>query len=223
VWVNHLEGFCVAPFIEGCGTGAGLLIAIGAQNAFVLKQGILKNYVFITVLLCSCIDIILILLGIEGFGKFLVSNMTLLMISKWGGAAFLVYYGFRSFRAVFASRKLEMDVNFKRCNLKTTIVTTSVVCLLNPHVYLDTVVLLGSIGVQLPLPQRYFFAFGAIISSFAWFFTLGYGARFLIPFFKNPHAWKILDFIIGCIMWIIAISLIIYKPDCICGEGPVAE
>jgi len=211
-----LEGFCVAPFIEGCGTGAGLIIAIGAQNAFVLKQGILKNYVFITALLCSCIDALLILLGVGGFGKLLTSNMTLLMIAKWGGVAFLAYYGFRSFRAVFTSQKLELHGGFERPTLKVTLVTTVAVCLLNPHVYLDTVVLLGSIGAQFPFPERTYFTFGAMVTSFVWFFTIAYGARFLAPLFQSPRAWKILDFIIGCIMWAIALSLILWTQDCVC-------
>lgn len=211
-----MEGFCTAPFIEGCGTGAGLIIAIGAQNAFVLKQGILKNHVLITVLLCACIDALLINLGVAGFGSFLTSNMTLLLISKWGGVAFLAYYGFRSFRAVFTDQNLKMEGGFERPTLKMTLVTTVAVCLLNPHVYLDTVVLLGSIGAQFPYPERSFFAFGAMAVSFVWFFTLGFGARYLAPLFEKPIAWKILDFIIGCIMWLIALSLIFWTQDCVC-------
>jgi len=211
-----MEGFCTAPFIEGCGTGAGLIIAIGAQNAFVLKQGILKNHVFITALLCALIDAILIYLGVGGFGSFLTKNMTLLMIAKWGGVAFLTYYGFRSFKAVFTSQKLEMDEDFERPTLKITIMTTFAVCLLNPHVYLDTVILLGSIGAQFPYPERSFFAFGAMVVSFIWFFSLGYGARYLAPLFQKPIAWKVLDFIIGCIMWAIALSLILWTQDCVC-------
>src|SRR3990167_5479429 len=109
-----MDVFCLAPFMAGCGAGAGLIIAIGAQNAFVLKQGILKNYVFVTALLCSCIDALLILLGVGGFGKILTSNITLLTIAKWGGVAFLAYYGFRSFRAVFTSQKLKMNDGFER-------------------------------------------------------------------------------------------------------------
>jgi L-lysine exporter family protein LysE/ArgO len=211
-----MDGFCVAPFMEGCGTGAGLIIAIGAQNAFVLKQGILKNYVLLTVLMCAFTDAVLILLGVGGFGAILTSNKLLLSLAKWGGVAFLAYYGFRSFKAVFFTQKLELNEGFERPNLKTTILTTLAVCLLNPHVYLDTVVLLGSIGAQFPAHERSFFAIGAMSMSFVWFFALGYGARYLAPLFQKPIAWKILDFIIGCIMWAIALSLILWTQDCAC-------
>ncbi len=211
-----MESFCVAPFVEGCGTGAGLIIAIGAQNAFVLKQGILKNHVFITVFLCACLDALMIALGIGGLGSLLTSNITLLAIAKWGGVAFLTYYGFRSFRSVFKDQGLHLAQGFDRPDLRMSILTTVAVCLLNPHVYLDTVVLLGSIGAQFPYPERLFFGLGAILMSFIWFFALGYGARYLAPLFEKPKAWKVLDFLIGCVMWAIALSLVLWKQDCIC-------
>ena len=211
-----MEEFCVGPFIEGCGTGAGLIIAIGAQNAFVLKQGILKNYVLVTVLMCACIDAFLISIGVGGFGAILTTNTLLLTFAKWGGAAFLFYYGFRSFRAVFKSEALKFDSDSLRPDLKQTIGMTLALSLLNPHVYLDTVVLLGSIGAQFAGPERLFFALGAMVASFVWFFTLGFGARYLAPLFQKPLAWKILDFMIGCIMWAIALSLLLLPQDCGC-------
>jgi L-lysine exporter family protein LysE/ArgO len=196
------------PYIEGLGTGAALIIAIGAQNAFVLKQGILKNHVFPTVFLCALIDALLIALGVGGFGTLLTSSAFLLACARWGGAAFLVYYGLRSFRAVLKSDTLNMDSNTDHPDLKTSITTVLALSFLNPHVYLDTVVLLGSIGSQFAIQERPLFASGAITASFLWFFSLGYGARFLAPLFKKPLAWKILDFAIGVIMWAIAYSLI---------------
>ncbi len=211
-----MNEFCIVPFLEGCGTGAGLIIAIGAQNAFVLKQGILKNHVFATVFVCALIDSTLISVGVGGFGAILTSNMVLLSLARWGGAAFLIYYGFRSFRAVFKIDSLRLDGSRARPDLKMTLVTVLAVCLLNPHVYLDTVVLLGSIGAQFPAPERLFFALGAMLSSFAWFFTIGYGARYLAPLFQKPLAWKILDFLIGCIMWAIALSLLFWTQACVC-------
>lgn len=211
-----MDMFCVAPFIEGCGTGAGLIIAIGAQNAFVLKQGILKNYVFPTVFLCAIIDAMLISLGVGGFGAILTSNTFLLDLARWGGAAFLLYYGFRSFRAVFRSESLKIDVSSERPGLKMSILTVLALSLLNPHVYLDTVVLLGSIGAQFPAHERLYFSFGAILASFVWFFVLGYGARYLAPLFQKPLAWKILDFFIGCVMWAIAFSLLLWTQECVC-------
>jgi L-lysine exporter family protein LysE/ArgO len=211
-----MDGFCVAPFMEGCGTGTGLIIAIGAQNAFVLKQGIMKNYVFVTVLICALIDAILISIGVGGFGTLLTTSDLLLSLARWGGALFLLYYGFRSFRAVFKSESLQFDGAPKRPDLKMTVGTVLALSLLNPHVYLDTVVLLGSIGAQFPIPERLFFALGAILASFIWFFSLGYGARYLAPLFQKPLAWKILDFLIGCIMWIIALTLLLWRQNCVC-------
>ncbi len=211
-----MEGFCIAPFVEGCGTGAGLIVAIGAQNAFVLKQGILKNYVFITVFMCALIDALLISLGVGGFGAILATNLTLMSIARWGGAAFLFYYGFRSFYAVFKSESLKLDTSPERPDLKISVVTILALSLLNPHVYLDTVILLGSISAQFPTSERVFFALGAILASFVWFFGMGYGARYLAPFFQNPLSWKILDFLIGCIMWAIALSLLLWAPNCVC-------
>ncbi|MDZ4323248.1 MAG: LysE/ArgO family amino acid transporter [Alphaproteobacteria bacterium] len=211
-----LESFCVAPFIEGCGTGAGLIIAIGAQNAFVLKQGILKNYVFITALTCALIDSLLICVGVGGFGAVVASNILLLTIARWGGAVFLGYYGFRSFRSVFKSESLKIEESRERPNLKMTLGTVLALSFLNPHVYLDTVVLLGSIGAQFSEFERIFFALGAILASFIWFFILGYGAGYLGPFFQKPLSWKILDFFIGCVMWAIALSLILWAPSCVC-------
>ncbi len=211
-----MQGFCVAPFVEGCGTGAGLIVAIGAQNAFVLKQGILKNYVFITTFVCAFVDAVLISVGVGGFGAILTSNLMLLTIARWGGAAFLAYYGFRSFRAVFKSESLKLASGQMRPDLKMTLGTVLALSLLNPHVYLDTVVLLGSIGAQFPTSERLFFALGAMLASFVWFFGLGYGASYLAPLFKKQISWKILDFLVGCVMWAIALSLILWTQNCIC-------
>lgn len=208
-----MNEFCIAPFVEGWGTSSGLIISIGAQNAFVLKQGILRNYVFITALICSFIDATLISLGVGGFGAILTSNILLLSLARWGGAAFLAYYGFRSFRSALKTESLKLDRNAKPPNLKVTLITLFALSLLNPHVYLDTVVLLGSIGAQFPGHERLYFALGAMLASFTWFFTLGYGARYLGPLFQKPIAWKILDFLIGCIMWAIALSLLFWTQD----------
>ena len=210
-----MKEFCIAPFIEGCGTGAGLIIAIGAQNAFVLKQGILKNYIFITVFICALIDALLICVGVGGFGTILTSNILLLTTARWGGAAFLFYYGFRSFRSVFKTESLHLETSHEPPSLKVTLTTILALSLLNPHVYLDTVVLLGSIGAQFSLSERPFFALGAIFASFVWFFGLGYGASYLSPFFQKPRSWKILDFLIGCVMWIIALSLVLWTGECV--------
>lgn len=202
--------FCLSPLIEGLGIGAALIIAIGAQNAFVLKQGISQNHVLATVLICAFIDTLLIIVGISGLGQILTSNIFLLHFARWGGVVFLTYYGFRSFRAAFKTQSLEIHLGKSPLpNLKETITTALALSLLNPHVFLDTVVLLGSIGAQFSPLERPFFALGAIVASFIWFFCMGFGARYLRPFFQKPISWKILDCLIGCIMWAIALSLIL--------------
>src|SRR3989338_3359416 len=211
-----MDVFCLAPFMGGCGAGAGLIIAIGAQNAFVLRQGILKNYVFITALICSLVDALLICLGVGGFGTILTSNAVLLASARWGGAVFLGYYGFRSFRSVFKSQALELGPTTDKSDLKMTIGSVLALSILNPHVYLDTVVLLGSLGAQFLDYEHLFFALGAILASFLWFFTLGYGAGYLAPLFQKPLSWKILDFLTGSLMWVIALSLILWAPNCLC-------
>lgn len=201
---------CLSPFLQGCGTSAALIIAIGAQNVFALKQGILKNHIFTTALIFSLTDALLIALGVGGFGTILTQNTMILSMARWGGAAFLAWYGFRSFRAVFQNSSLNLEEGFipDRPDFKTTIATILILSFLNPHVYLDTVLLLGSIGAQFPPYERVLFGIGAMMISFIWFFVLAYGAQYLAPLFKKPISWKILDFLTGCMMWIIAFSLI---------------
>jgi L-lysine exporter family protein LysE/ArgO len=197
----------LSSITEGFFTGAALIIAIGAQNAFVLKQGILRNHVFIITLICMLIDALLIVIGVSGFGIILSENHLLLICAKWGGAAFLIFYGFLSFKSVLKNETLNIDSNPKKLSLKAAVLTVLALSLLNPHVYLDTVVLLGSIGAQALPEQRPYFMLGAIVASIIWFSSLGYGAKFLQPLFKKAKAWKVLDFITGSIMWVIAISL----------------
>ncbi len=200
----------ILSFLKGFGTGAGLIIAIGAQNAFVLKQGLKKNHLFATALFCSLVDALLIGLGVGGFGEILTSSKPLLFIAKWGGAAFLFWYGLRAFRSIFLSESLDAKNAHEPSShsLKKILLTLTAVSLLNPHVYLDTVVLLGSIGAQFEPSERPFFAMGAMFASLVWFFGLCYGARLLAPLLKNARSWKIIDFAIGCTMWAIALSLL---------------
>lgn len=201
----------ILPFVKGCLTTASLIMAIGPQNAFALKQGLLRNQVFVTALLCSLFDALLIVFGVGGLSSFLTSNEILLLCATWGGALFLFWYGFKSFRSAFRSQSLHADdaAGPALPTLKQTIVILLAVCFLNPHVYLDTIVLVGSIGAQFERHERPWFALGAIAASIIWFFTLCYGARLLAPLFAKPIAWKILDGAVGLLMWIIALSLII--------------
>ncbi|AIK96980.1 LysE/ArgO family amino acid transporter [Candidatus Odyssella acanthamoebae] len=201
--------FHIPPFLQGFATSAGLIIAIGAQNAFVLKQALLRNHVFLIAILCSIIDAALILLGVFGFATLLETSPLLLTIAKWGGFIFLGYYGFRSFKNVFHPHALEMDKKKIKPSIKKIVSLTLAFSLLNPHTYLDTVVLLGSVSSQFNDAEQPSFAVGACLASFIWFFSLGYGACFLGPLFKKPQAWKILDFIVGCMMWMIAIAIVL--------------
>ncbi|WP_028857028.1 LysE/ArgO family amino acid transporter [Psychrilyobacter atlanticus] len=194
--------------IEGFGVGAGLIIAIGSQNAFVLKKGIMKQHVFITALTCSIIDMLLIILGSMGLGT-IISKTPILMISATlFGIVFLSMYGIKSFMAVFQSKSLNSEEDKEdSTSLKVTLITLLAFTLLNPHVYLDTVILLGSIGARYPIVDRTNFVIGACMASFVWFFGLAYGARFFSPLFKKDITWKILDFVIGCVMLTIVYKL----------------
>lgn len=197
------------PLIKGLFTGGGLIIAIGAQNAFVLKQGLLKNQVFATALFCILGDALLIGLGVGGMGVVFTSSEWLLFLSKWGGIAFLAWYGYRAFRSAFSKSQILNAAGLERPSLKETFLVVAAVTFLNPHAYLDTFVLLGSIGSQFEEAARPYFALGAILASVFWFFGLSYGARLLAPLFQKPKAWKVLDFLVGCSMLFIALSLLI--------------
>lgn len=198
------------PFLKGAGLGASLIIAIGAQNAYVLSQGIKQRFVWPTVIVCSLCDVVLIVIGIAGIGTVVASNPILTQTAAWGGALFLFGYGAKAFYFSFSNQSLDASDNEKQtANLKIAILTALAISLLNPHVYLDTVVLLGSIGGQLPPWERIWFGSGAACASLVWFFSLGFGAKWLAPLFKKPSAWRILDAFVGIIMWIIALSLVL--------------
>ena len=195
------------PFLQGYLIGASLIIAIGAQNAFVLRQGIKKKHVFITAIICSASDAILITLGITGIGTLITKIPMLLIFAKWGGAFFLFLYGVFAFKAAYKPSGLQDSGMSDAHHVWSTVFTLLALTYLNPHVYLDVIVL-GSLGAQYPVSQRFWFAVGIILASFTWFFSLAYGARWLAPVFRNPRSWRILDILIGCIMWFIALSLV---------------
>lgn len=198
-----------APLLQGFTLSAGLIIAIGSQNAFVLRQGLLREHVFVVCSICSLCDAALIALGVAGFGSLVAASPLLLRITYWAGAAFLFGYGIRAFRSALKPGTLVVDSSGGLAtSLAKVVVTTLVLTLLNPHVYLDTVLLLGSVAGQLPAESRLLFAAGAIGASLLWFYSLGYGARVLAPLFRKPAAWRLLDGLVGCVMWAIAASLI---------------
>ncbi len=199
----------LTPLIQGFTLGASLIIAIGSQNAFVLRQGLRKEYVFVICTICFLCDALLILIGVGGFGTLVASSNSLMLVARWGGAIFLLLYGVNSFRSAFKSETLKVDSSENPASgLTWAIATTLALTLLNPHVYLDTVILLGSIAAQFPETQRTTFAIGAVCASMVWFYGLGYGSRILAPLFRKQIAWKVLDVLIGGVMWAIAGSLL---------------
>ncbi|WP_114766850.1 LysE/ArgO family amino acid transporter [Vibrio rhodolitus] len=197
----------MSTFLSGLALGLSLIIAIGAQNAFVLKQGIQKQHVFLVCLLCALSDAILISAGVAGFGALVKLYPNLETIARFGGAAFLIWYGLRSLYSAATTR----HVLTPQGEAHSSAWRTALLCLaftwLNPHVYLDTVVLLGSISTQYE-PYKFQFGLGAVTGSFLFFFSLGYGARLLAPLFRHARAWKILESVIGVIMLGLAFKLL---------------
>lgn len=195
-------------FIKGLGLGLSLIVAIGAQNAFVLSQSLRKNHILTMVLACITFDVLGISLGIAGMGTLVKGNATLMGLTTWGGALFLLWYGFSSFRSALSGGTLEAEGEEHRLSRKKIMLTLLAVTFLNPHYYLDTVVLIGSLASQFPGVERLQFWAGTIVASIIWFFSLGFGATLLVPLFRKPVTWKILDGLIGCTMWSIAFGLI---------------
>jgi L-lysine exporter family protein LysE/ArgO len=195
------------PALAGFLVGGGLIIAIGAQNAFVLRQGLARRHVFPVALFCSLSDAALILLGVGGLGALVVKSPALLKLATWGGAAFLLAYGAFAFRRALAPSAMQMAAT-ETASLPAALAACAAFTFLNPHVWLDTVVLVGSISATHGERGRWIFGFGAAFASFCWFFSLAYGARLLTPLFANPRAWRVLDLVIGGVMWAIAATLL---------------
>ncbi|HJF28709.1 MAG TPA: LysE/ArgO family amino acid transporter [Acinetobacter lwoffii] len=194
-------------YIQGLAISFSLIIAIGAQNAFVLKQGLRQQHIFAICLCCALSDAILISAGVLGFSQLMLLYPHWLNIAKYLGATFLLIYGAQHFYQAWKSEQHLMPDQDAEPVLYKVLCICLMLTWLNPHVYLDTVVLMGSISTQYANAQLYF-ALGGITASFVFFFSLGYAARYLQPVFHRPQAWKILDILIGCVMWSIAISLL---------------
>lgn len=187
-------------------TGLSLIVAIGAQNAFVLQQGIRRRHVLPVVLICGLTDAMLQLLGIAGIGIVIERAPVLLEIVRWGGVLFLIWYAIGAVRRALRPKALlagESDAG----SLRRTLLTCLALTYLNPHVYLDTMVLLGSIGNAQGDPERWWFAAGGAAASIIWFAALGFGARSLTRFFATPRSWQILDWCIAVVMLLIALRL----------------
>lgn len=199
----------ITATVQGFLLGAGLIVAIGAQNAFVLRQGLRREHVFVTAAVCFSCDAVLIALGVAGLGTVISASRVLRLVAAVGGAVFLGYYGLRSFRSAVGTAGPQglggVDGPAVR---RTAAVTALGLSLLNPHVYLDTVVLIGSVGAQYDPGGRSFFAAGAALASLVWFFGIGYGAGLLSGWFRDPRTWRWLDAVVGCVLWTVAALLV---------------
>lgn len=193
--------------LSGFLLGLSLIVAIGAQNAYILRQGLLRQHVFILCLICALSDALLIVAGVAGLGSLISQSPVLILVVTIGGAAFLFWYGYSAFRRAMHPDALQIK-NTAPVSLKAAIGTCLALTFLNPHVYLDTVVLLGSLSARYEGSARVAYAAGAVAASFIWFFALGYGARLLQPVFAKASAWRVLDCLIGFIMWAIGLSLL---------------
>ncbi len=196
------------PTFSGFALGGSLIIAIGAQNAFILRMGLLRRHVFILCLICALSDALLIAVGVAGLGAFVDTNPALLKIISIAGGIFLLSYAFLALRRVFKPNHMQLK-NEAAMSLAKAISICLAFTFLNPHVYLDTVVLVGALASAWQGEARVAFALGAMFASFVWFFALGYGARLLEPVFEKPSAWRVLDALIAFVMTWLALSLLL--------------
>ena len=202
-----MNSAALSAAIEGFLLGAGLIIAIGAQNAFVLRGGLQRRHVFAVATVCAVSDAVLIAAGVAGLGALVQQHPSWLSAVTIGGAACLIAYGLLSIRRAFGREALRPAAD-TTTGLASTLATCLALTLLNPHVYLDTVVLIGGLSSRYPWPTSVAFGVGAAIASAVWFYGLAYGARLLAPLFARPQAWRALDVLIALVMWGIAARLI---------------
>jgi L-lysine exporter family protein LysE/ArgO len=199
----------VFAILPGFLTALSLIMAIGAQNAFVIRQGLTRKHVLLVVLVCVASDTLLISLGIGGFGAVISSLPWLLEVIRWGGVAYLIWFGVRSLISAFRNETLD-TAGAGVQSAKKVLFTILGFTFLNPHVYLDTVILLGGIGSQFG-DSKWFFAVGASMGSLVWFFSLGFGAKAASRFMSKPIFWRVLDSVIAVVMFAVALTLAFYR------------
>ncbi|MBD8878874.1 amino acid transporter [Rhodanobacter sp. 7MK24] len=200
-----------SAYLAGLGTGAGLIVAIGAQNAFVLRQGLQRLHVGAVVLVCVLADVALIALGVAGMGLAVKQQPGLLQVLRFAGAAFLASYGVLAARRAGRGESGLRPADATAGGQGRTVLACLGFTLLNPHVYLDTVVLLGSLSTHYRGGVQWSFAAGAGTASLLWFTALGYGARLLLPVFRSPVAWRVFDVLVALLMWGLA-TLLLLRP-----------
>ncbi|WP_347260902.1 LysE/ArgO family amino acid transporter [Rudaea sp.] len=199
----------LAAAAAGFAASAGLIIAIGAQNAFVLRQGLLSRHVGLVVSVCMLGDIALILCGVAGIGAIVQAWPGLLQVLRFGGAAFLGTYGLMAARRAWRGTSALTPAAAGEAHWRSVLLACLAFTFLNPHVYLDTMVLLGSLSTRYPGSARWAFAVGACGASMVWFSTLGYGARLLQPIFRDARAWRVLDALMAVFMLLLSLLLLL--------------
>jgi L-lysine exporter family protein LysE/ArgO len=198
--------------IQGLLIGFGLIAVIGPQNSFLIRQGLQRQHVLLCVVTCSLIDMILISAGVFGLGGFFKLHPAWIEMARWFGALFLTVYGLMAFKSAIHPAVFEdMAEGTIKSSAKKTIFILLGLGFLNPHAYLDAVVLIGSVSTQYRGGSHYGFGIGAILASIIWFCSISYGARLLSPLFRKPITWRVMDVLVGCVMLLIACSLVWYK------------
>ena len=198
----------ISAFTTGFALSATLIIAIGAQNAFVLRQGLRREHVLIIVAFCALADLLLIGAGVAGVARVLGEAPHLTLALTVAGMLFLAWYGLRALARAKSASSMTVEEGTNRISLRNAVAQAAGFTFLNPHVYLDTVLLMGSIGARQPADLRLWFVGGAAAASGAWFTALGFGARLLKPMFRTPRAWQVLDTLVGLTMLALAASLL---------------
>jgi L-lysine exporter family protein LysE/ArgO len=197
-------------FLQGLALSLGLIVAIGAQNAFVLRQGLRREHVASVVLFCALSDALLIAAGVLGMAQALGERPMVAQALALAGAVFLAVYGWKALRRALQQNGLLANEEGNGLSWAAAMAQAAAFTLLNPHVYLDTVLLVGSIGAQQPASLQPWFVAGASSASLLWFCALGFGARWLAPLFAQPRAWQVLDVLIGLTMWVLSGMLVMH-------------
>ncbi|MCK5041864.1 MAG: amino acid transporter [Sphingomonadales bacterium] len=213
-----IETLDFVSFVNGFLLSLGLIVAIGPQNAYVLRKGLKRHHVFAVTTTCFLSDALLIFIAVAGIGTFITNNPRLADAAAWGGAAFLLWYGYQTFKSakhpdVISQHDIDdAGGEAQGKGMKAAILMAIAMTYLNPHVYLDTFVIIGGIAAQFDDNTiRWSFGIGAITASAVWFYGIGYGARLFAPIFRSTKAWRVLDIVITLIMWSMACLLIWFQ------------
>jgi len=197
-------------FMQGLALSFGLIVAIGAQNAFVLRQGLRREHVGSIVFFCATADAVLIMGGVFGMAQALGDRPDWAQAMALAGALFLAWYGWKALMRMRRPSRLQASSGEEGLRKSAAIAQAAAFTLLNPHVYLDTVLLVGSMGAQQPENLQGWFVAGAAVASASWFSLLGFGARWMAPWFSHPRAWQVLDGLIGLTMWVLSAMMVRY-------------